>query len=283
MLIEPLGHPGREFGAVIHDLRPEELRTEATIAMLNDALARYAVVGVRGMPLDDEAQLALADRFGPIHQSILDASRRRLADRRLNDVGNIDVKGNLKDATAPAYGDSNLLWHSDLTFLARPARITLLSARALPPEPPPTEYVDMRAAWDALPSDRKALLASLEVEHSVLVQRAKCGFTDFTDEERRQAPAVRHALVRQHPVSGRRSLYLSSSASHIVGWPLDQGRTLIEELLEHATQPAFLLSYAWHANDLLLWDNSVTMHRATPFESTEHRRELRWTAVVEAA
>jgi alpha-ketoglutarate-dependent 2,4-dichlorophenoxyacetate dioxygenase len=241
------------------------------------------VVSIRQIPLEDDMQLALADRFGPIHQSILDASRRRLADRRLNDVGNIDAQGNLKDASARGYGDSNLLWHADLSFLARSARITLLSARVLPPEPPPTEYADMRAAWDALPGARQTELASLEVVHSVFVQRAKCGFTGFTDEERQAAPPVRHPLVRRHPVSGRRALYLSSSASHIADWPEDEGRALIEELTAHATQPEFTLRYEWHADDLLLWDNSVTMHRATPYESAEHRRELRWTAVVEAA
>ncbi|MDR5770009.1 MULTISPECIES: TauD/TfdA family dioxygenase [unclassified Caballeronia] len=283
MLIEPIGPAARQFGAVISGLHADEIASDATLDLLNSTLTQYAVVGIRDLPLDDEAQLALADRFGPVHQSILDASRRRLADRRLNDVGNIDVQGNLKDASARGYGDSNLLWHADLSFLARSARITLLSARALPPEPPPTEYADMRAAWDALPAARQAELASLDVVHSVFVQRAKCGFTEFTSEERHLAPPVRHPLVRRHPVSGRRALYLSSSASHIAGWPEDEGRTLIDELTAHATQPQFMLRYEWRANDLLMWDNSVTMHRATPFESTEHRRELRWTAVVEAA
>jgi alpha-ketoglutarate-dependent 2,4-dichlorophenoxyacetate dioxygenase len=283
MFIEPIGPTERQFGAVISGLHPDEIGSDATLVLLNQALAQYAVVGIREMPLEDDVQLALADRFGPIHKSILDASRRRLADRRLNDVGNIDVQGNVKDATARGYSDSNLLWHTDLSFLARCARITLLSARVLPPEPPPTEYADMRAAWDALPAARQAELASLEVVHSVFVQRAKCGFTGFTDEERHAAPPVRHPLVRRHPVSGRRALYLSSSASHIAGWPEDEGRALIDELTAHATQPRFMLSYEWHADDLLLWDNSVTMHRATPFESSEHRRELRWTAVVEAA
>ncbi|WP_281350148.1 TauD/TfdA dioxygenase family protein [Pandoraea anhela] len=280
-MIEPIGHPERQFGAVISGLRVDEITSDTTFTLLSQTLARYAVVGIRDLPLEDEVQLALADRFGPIHHSILDASRRRLVDRRLNDVGNVDVTGNLSGATKPAYGDSNLLWHADLSFLARPARVTLLSARVLPPAPPPTEYTDMRAAWDALSAARQQKLASLEVEHSVFVQRAKCGFTQFTEEERRQAPPARHALVRRHAQSGRSSLYLSSSASHIVGWPEEEGRALIDELTTHATQPDFMLSYAWHANDLLMWDNSITMHRATPFASTEHRRELRWTATVE--
>ncbi|SDV50768.1 TauD/TfdA dioxygenase family protein [Chitinasiproducens palmae] len=283
MLIEAIGGPARRFGAVVTGLDPASLLSDETSDLLAQTLADYAVVAIRDQALSDDQQLVLAHRFGPIHESILDASRRRLADRRFNDVGNVDVSGGLKRASDPGYGDANLLWHADLSFLARPARVTLLSARALPPEPPPTEYADMRAAWDALPPGRQAALEGLEVEHSVFVQRAKCGFADFTEAERSKAPPVRHPLVRRHPASGRRALYLSSSASHVVGWPEDEGRALLEELVAHATQPAFVLSYAWRPRDLLIWDNSVTMHRATPFESATHRRELRWTAVVEAA
>lgn len=283
MLLEPIESTNQDFGAVLTGLDLRQPLAAPTFDFIADALARYAVVGIRRQPLEDDQQIELAERFGPVHQSILDESRRRLKDRRFNDVGNLDVAGNLKAADAKGYGDANLLWHTDLSFLARPARVTLLSARVLPPQPPATEYADMRAAWDALSSARQAELESLQVEHSVFVQRAKCGFSHFTDEERQKAPPVVHPLVRRHPVTGRRSLYLSSSASHLVGRPMEEGRALLEELTEFATQQRFMLAYEWQPYDLLMWGGSCTMHRATPFESTEHRRELRWTAVVETA
>src|SRR5690606_21492725 len=154
---------------------------------------------------------------------------------------------------------------TDLSFVRSRARITVLSARELPANPPPTEFADMRAAWDALSPERQAELEHLQVEHSILVSRAKTGYTAFTEQERSLLPPVTQPLVRVHPRSGRKSLYLASHASHILGWPQDKGQALLAELIEHATQPQFVFAYQWQPFDVLIWDDSTTMHRATPF------------------
>jgi len=276
--IQPIGS---HFGARIAGVDFSRPIEPGTFEQIQQALTRYAVLGFCTAPIDDEQQLNFSSMFGRLHESILDESRRRLKDRRFNDVGNLNVQGEIDRNEEAKYGDANLLWHSDLSFLSAPAKVTILSARVLPPTPPDTEFADMRAAWAALPAARQAALEGLQVEHSVFAARERSGFTDFTDEERRRAPPVVHPLVRTHPQSGVKTLYLSSSAARIVGWPDDEGRALLDELTAFATQPQFVLAYKWQAGDVLVWDGAATMHRATPFNSREHKRELHWNAVVE--
>jgi alpha-ketoglutarate-dependent 2,4-dichlorophenoxyacetate dioxygenase len=163
-----------------------------------------------------------------------------------------------------------------------PAKCSLLSARELPPSGGETEFADMRAAWDALPEAKKHELEGLVVEHSIFRSRSQIGFADFNDEIYRQLPPAPQALVRHHPASGRTSLYLASHASHVIGWPLEKGRALIEELVGFATQPQFVYQHRWAVGDLVMWDNRCTMHRGRPYDDTQ-RRVLHRTTVADWA
>jgi alpha-ketoglutarate-dependent 2,4-dichlorophenoxyacetate dioxygenase len=180
----------------------------------------------------------------------------------------------------------NQLWHTDSSFKRVPAKCSLLSARELPSPGPmgggETEFADLRAAWDALPEARKRQLDGLVVEHSIFRSRSQIGFADFNDEIFRELPPVTQALVRHHPASGRTSLYLASHASHIVGWPVEEGRALIEELISFATQPQFVHQHRWRVGDLVIWDNRCTMHRGRPYDDTQ-RRVLHRTTVSDYA
>ena len=129
----------------------------------------------------------------------------------------------------------------------------------------------MRAAYDALPEAMKEMIEPLVAEHSIFHSRAQIGFTEFTDEERAAMPPVRQRLVRRCPGSGRKTLYLASHASHIVGWPVPDGMLLLRELIEHATQPEFVYRHRWRVGDLVIWDNRCTMHRGRPFDETQPR------------
>ena len=171
---------------------------------------------------------------------------------------------------------ANLLWHSDMSMRQPPARVTSLSARVLPQDPPNTEFADLRGAWDALPAERQAELLGLQVEHSVYASRARVGYTEFSEETRRRLPPVVHPLVRVHARSGRRTLYMGAHASHVIGMPLEEGRRLLEELVAFATQPRFRHVHRWRDRDLIMWDNSCTLHRATEYDDLTVRRELRW-------
>jgi len=163
---------------------------------------------------------------------------------------------------------------------ARPEDVVLgmLFAVAVPPASPwgggETEFADMRAAYDALTEAHKAAIDDLIVEHDVFWSRGQIGFTEFLQGEREQFPPSRQRLVRRHPGSGRETLYLSAHASHIVGWPVPEGRLLLHDLTEHATRPQFVYSHKWRVGDLVIWDNRDTMHRGRPHDES-HPRDLR--------
>ena len=150
----------------------------------------------------------------------------------------------------------------------------MLSAKVVPPVAADTEYADMRAAYDALPAETKAQLEGLHAHHSIAYSRQTLGF-EFSGPEQEALKGAVHPLVRTIPRSNRKALYVASHASRVVEWPVPEGRLLLRDLIEHATQPQFVYRHAWCVGDLVIWDNRCTMHRARPFEDTRHRRELR--------
>src|SRR6185369_7064184 len=171
-------------------------------------------------------------------------------------------------------GLGNRLWHTDASFQDPPGRYSMLSARVIPPVGADTEFADMRAAYDALPADMKAKLDDLRAHHSVAYSRHTLGF-EFSRDESEALKGAIHPLVRTIPRSERRSLYLASHASSVIDWPVPEGRLLLRDLIEHATQREFVYRHAWRVGDLVIWDNRATMHRATPFDYAQYRRELR--------
>ena len=246
------------------------------------AIADYGVLVFRNQPMDQAQQDAFIRQFGPERQPLF----KEVAggSKTLIDVGNVDDEGRPlgKDTVQGAYNLANRLWHTDGTFLELPIRLTGLLARQLPPVPPPTEYADMRAAWDALPPSRRKELEGLQIVHNVLRSREQVGFTadKFAAETLKLLPPVAHPLVRVHPHNGRKSLYLASHASHVEGWPIDKGRVLIADLIAFATQSQFTYSHDWRLHDFVLWDDRWTMHRATVYDGP-HARKMRQCAVHE--
>jgi alpha-ketoglutarate-dependent 2,4-dichlorophenoxyacetate dioxygenase len=172
----------------------------------------------------------------------------------------------------------NRLWHSDSSYRAVPAKYSLLSGRVVVTKGGNTEFADMRAAYDALDDATKAEVEDLVCEHSLIYSRGSLGFTELSADELAMFKPVRQRLVRTHPVTGRKSLYLSSHIGAIVGWPVPEARAFIRDLTEHATQPQFRYSHAWRPNDLVIWDNRTTLHRATRFDETQVRdmRRTNW-------
>jgi alpha-ketoglutarate-dependent 2,4-dichlorophenoxyacetate dioxygenase len=177
----------------------------------------------------------------------------------------------------------NQLWHSDSSFRAVPAKYSLLSGRIVVDAGGNTEFADMRAAYDALDDKTKADIEDLVCEHSLIFSRGTLGFTELTDEEKQTFRPVRQRLVRTHPVTGRKSLYLSSHIGTIIGWPMPEARAFIRDLTEHATQPRFTYAHKWRQYDMVVWDNRVTMHRVRRFDETQVRDMRRTTVAGEAA
>ena len=135
----------------------------------------------------------------------------------------------------------------------------------------------MRAAYDALDARTKAEVEDLICEHSLRYSREAIGMVDLTEEELAAFAPVRQRLVRVHPITGRKSLFLSSHAGAIEGWTVPEARMFLRDLTEHATQREFVYSHAWKVHDLVMWDNRCTMHRARRFDRDEVRDVRRTT------
>jgi alpha-ketoglutarate-dependent 2,4-dichlorophenoxyacetate dioxygenase len=267
-----------------------DLRTELTpqqAEAIHEGMDRHAVLVFRGQPLTDEQHLAFTRALGNMEDA-RGSSLRAAADFRLPttfaDVSNLD--GNHQPFSADdrrrLFAIGNRLWHSDSSFKTVPAKYSLLRAVKIPSRGGNTEFAHMGAAYEALDDETKALIEDLVCEHSQLYSRESIGFTEFTPEERERFKPVRQRLVRTLPRTGRKSIYLSSHAGKIVGWQVPEARLLLRDLTEHATQRQFVYSHQWQVNDLVIWDNRQTMHRARPFPAHEPRDMRRTTLKGEA-
>jgi alpha-ketoglutarate-dependent 2,4-dichlorophenoxyacetate dioxygenase len=258
---------------------------ETVLAEIVGAMDRYAVCVFRATGLDDEAHIRFSRLLGALEHApqAIAGKIRRFSHPELFDAGNLDAQGNiLVDERRRLYNKGNALWHTDSSFNPHRAAYSLLLAHEVPPVGGDTEFADMRAAYDALPEVMKARIEDLVAEHWLWHSRMLAGYPEPTEQERQAKPPSRHKLVQVHPGSKRKTLYLAAHASHIVGWPLEEGRKLIRELIAHATQPRFSGAVAWRGpGDLVIWDNRCTMHRATAFEDTLYRRDMRRTTVFE--
>jgi alpha-ketoglutarate-dependent 2,4-dichlorophenoxyacetate dioxygenase len=261
--------------------------TPAEVAAIEDGMNRHAVLVFHDQEITDEQQMAFTRNFGVLE----DARGGNITmpeDRRLqvgmNDVSNLDRNGRPmeRDSRQRLFNLGNMLWHSDSSFRPVPAKYSLLSARVVNPVGGNTEYADMRAAYDALDDATKAHIEDLVCEHSLMYSRGSLGMQDFTEEERAMFRPVRQRLVRTHPVTGRKSLYLSSHAGAIVGMPMPEARILLRDLTQHATEPQFVYVHRWRRWDFVMWDNRRTMHRVRRYADDQPRDMRRTTLAGDA-
>ena len=228
--------------------------------------------------MDDDQQIVFSERFGPLEGT---AGANPGKGTPFARQSNIDIES---DALIPpddrrmGYQKSNMLWHSDSTFKAVPSLCSVLTAREVPVEGGATEFASTRVAYDFLPADMKATLEGLTVEHDIIYSRGITGFS-FTDEEAAAYPPVRHSLVRTNPVNGRKSLMIGAHAKAIVGWPEDESRALLDDLLARATGSDGRLAHDWRTGDAVIWDNQAVLHRATEYDTGRHRRLMQRTTI----
>jgi alpha-ketoglutarate-dependent 2,4-dichlorophenoxyacetate dioxygenase len=260
--------------------------TGSDVAAVAAGMDAFGVLVFHGQHFTDETQLAFSRNFGELELATGDLTfgrERRRLEAHVNDISNLDDDSQVlaRDNRRRLFSLGNRLWHSDSSFKPVPAKYSLLSARVIPSAGGNTEFADMRAAYDALDDETKAECETLICEHSQLYSRAILGFTDFSDDERRRFAPVQQRLVRRHPSTGRRSLFLASHADAILGWPVPEARAFLRDLVEHATQRRFVYAHVWRQWDLVVWDNRATMHRARPFKAEEVRDMHRTTVACE--
>ena len=275
------------FAAEVSPIDLRQVYDQETLEQLRAGMDEYAVLVFRNQPLTDDEHLAFTQRFdGQLHTKtgISALQKNRFGNEALADVSNVDENGDIlrPDDRRRMYGLGNRLWHTDASFQDPPGRYSMLSAKVVPASGADTEFADMRAAYDALPTEMKTQFEGLRVHHSIAHSRQILGF-EFSQQEQEILKGAIHPLIRTLPRSGRKSLYVASHASRIIDWPVPEGRLLLRDLIEHATQSQFVYRHQWRDHDLVIWDNRATMHRARPFADTTVRRELRRVTTLDVA
>ncbi len=270
------------FGAEVRGLDLRRPLADQTFAAVRQAFDRHSLLVFPDQPLTDAQQIAFSRRFGP------------LEDTRKGEFGtgteivvltNVGADGAL---TPPGHRQvlssrANQLWHTDSSFKPVPALASLLSAREIPSAGGETEYASTRAAYAELAPETRRRIDGRVAEHRFVHSRDQIDPHFLTQEERDEFPPVLRPLVRTHPPSGEPALYLASHAVCVSGMPLAEGRALLAELIEFATQPRFVYRHRWRPGDLVMWDNRCTLHRGRPWDYRQHRRTMVRTTVSEGA
>jgi alpha-ketoglutarate-dependent 2,4-dichlorophenoxyacetate dioxygenase len=273
-----------DFGAELLGADPHAPPSPALVAAVEAAMATYGVVVLRDQAMNDDEQVRFARAFGPLelppHWGLVNDSRPR-GGTGLYDISNLDENGELLSERSVQYASNkvNEEFHTDSSFNSLPTKWSMLSARVLPPAGGDTEFCDARAAWDALPPELQARAEDALAEHWYWHTRGTSIYQEITADMRRAMPPARHPVVRR--VAGRKTLYLGAHATHIVGWPRADGEHFIAELNAHIAAPQFRYRHRWRDADLLIWDNRCVLHRATGFDATKHRRDMRRATINE--
>ncbi|KAI8634158.1 hypothetical protein F5Y19DRAFT_201042 [Xylariaceae sp. FL1651] len=278
------------FGAEVQGLDFTNGVSEDGYRLIKDLVMKYGVVVLRKTNLKDETHIALARKFGELDDvgPYNKAGRvNRLKYDELFDVSNIESDDTIVDPKSPRAqaNKGNSFFHVDSSFNPRRASYSLLLAHELPPPGTggSTEFCDTRAAWDGLDEETQKMLLEKDYVacHSVLHSRKLAAPDHFAHFEPADHPMGRHRLVQQHERSGRMNLYLATHIHHIEGLEPDQSKTLFGGLIRHATQDKYRAMVEWHdVGDLIVWDNTCTMHRAVGGDfAYKYRRDMRRATV----
>ena len=248
---------------------------DRSFSAIHDTFLRNLLVCFPGQHLDQTQHVAFSRRFGDLQVHVLDQYRSP-THPEIYVLSNVKQSG---ETTGEHPDKGTLVWHSDLSFQARPALATLLYGIEVPRVGGDTLFANMYAAYDALPDVMRKRIERLRAIHDLDASRQRAGAPPMTEAQRKAAPPVEHPLVRTHPESGRKCLYLSHHAMRIARMPEAEGKALLEELMTHATQPAFVYAHRWRQGELVMWDNRCTMHKATGYDASGERRVMNRTVV----
>lgn len=245
-------------------------------ALLRGPLQDHYTVVLRGQHLSEADHARISEALGPMQPQERKAENGQ-AWSPVHQITNLGADG--KPSTNP-YISETFLWHTDMSHKEVPVSFTLLYALELPPVGGQTQYADLYAAFECLPAQEQRRLESLQVVHDRRRNYLMSAAQQATQPDA-AFPTVVHPLVHVHPVSGRKSFYLGLTASHVVGMDAAESRALLDQLIEHATQPRFIYSHAWALGDLVIWDNRCLMHRAArDYEMDKYRRIMRRSSVI---
>lgn len=243
--------------------RPME---DATVGAIRAAFEEHSILVFRNQDVTDEQQVAFSEHFGPLERMLIGSQGGGTPLAYLTNVDRETGAIIPPDDTRMIRNLCNMMWHSDSSFKKVPALASILSGREVAGEGGETQFATLRAAYAALPDGMKRRIEGLVAEHSFAFSRSKVDPTLLTQEMKDEVPPVQQTLVRRNPVNGRKALYVGSHASHILGMPVEEGRALLEQLLDHATQDRFVYTHRWRNKDIVMWDNRAVLHRGRPWD-----------------
>ena len=285
LTLKPL-YPNCPLAAEASGINLAQPLGRSEVRAIEAAMDQHAVLVWRNQPLTEDQQIAFARSLGPLDLGLskVKGGRSRFKYAELADISNVTLDGEVADRRhAKIVGNvANQLWHSDSSFQQTRAKYSMLSAAVVPALGGDTEFADLRLAYDALPEWRRQQVAGLVAVHYALHSRFLLGDTQYTEAQRTAIPPAHWPLVQTDPRSGRNILFVGIHACEIVGMTLAEGRMLLMDLLEHATQREFVYRHKWAVGDLVMWDNTATLHRGRYFDFAQ-RRELRRATTEEVA
>ena len=238
---------------------------------LREAFRASPMLCIRGCRATAETFLRLARVFGTPQRELMGVLR----DGAVPEISVIERRQGISTATGKAatFGGH---WHTDDSYMAVPCAATLLYGEAVPPRGGDTSFANMHLAYEALPDETRTRIAGLSAVHTYQSRRNRSPVPARSTEEEARTPPVTHPLVRTHPETGRKALYINPNRiDRIADMPLAEGDALLDALIDHATRPAFVHVHAWAPGDIVIWDNRSTMHRASPHEGDHPRRLMR--------
>ena len=244
--------------------------------LIREAFLEHHILVFRDQKLSKPEQAAFTEQFGELESHVArqhDGSGTPI----VHTVSNLDAEGK------PSYKPTthgNYFWHTDKSYHAKPSLATLLHAIELPKRGGATQFANISLAYDALPEERKQAFTNLKVVHSWEANRRNTKNRPATEEEKRDRPPVTHPMIRTHPETGRKVLYIGIHTSHIIGMSMVESRTLLDELADFCAQDKFVYTHEWQPGDLVMWDNRTLLHRANAnYGMNKERRILHRTVI----
>lgn len=275
----------RDFVAEISDIDLSQPLSDVDRDRIEQEIYIYGVLVFKDQPISADQQVAFAARFGPLdtglQTKLLNKVQTRLGNPALSDISNVDASGDVADRkhkqTIMTVG--NMYWHSDASYEHHPFRYSILASQSAASWGGETQFADLRAAYDSLDARTKDLIRDKNATFYANYTRDFLGIED-DEEQRRTYPPVRWPMVRTHPGSGRKLLWVDNKVFKLSGMSVPEGRVLAHELLEHIGQREHVYSHKWTAGDVVMWDNRSVLHRGRRFDLDE-RREMRRVSTVD--
>jgi alpha-ketoglutarate-dependent 2,4-dichlorophenoxyacetate dioxygenase len=270
-------------GAVVTGVDLTQELDDAVFGAIEAAWHDHGVLFFPGQNLDDAQQAAFSRRFGELERLIFDDCG---GNPEIGLLSNVRPDGGLwpHKSEHGLFLEGNRGWHTDSSFKRVPAMASLLTARRVPTTGGETDFADMRAAYDALAPEMQDWLEDKVAVHSYIYSQGLIGgLSVLSEDEQAALPPVEHKLIRVHPRTGRKNLYIGRHASHIVGQDLEESRALLQKLCDDACQPPRVVRHTWAEGDIVIWDNRCMLHRGHIWPGDQARVMARATIAGEDA